>query len=61
MQAKGGITGKDKTVIEVVFNEKEYYDIKRNIYSIDENAFLSIYKTINTYGNGFEDMFVRRK
>jgi len=61
MKGKGGITGKDKTVIEVVFNEKEYYDIKRNIYLIDEKAFLSIYKTINTYGNGFEDIFVRRK
>lgn len=61
MRAEGGISGKEKIVIEVVFNEKEYYDIKKNIYLIDEKAFLSIYKTINTYGNGFEEFLVRRK
>lgn len=61
MKANGGISGKEKTVIEVVFNEKEYYDIKKNIHMIDESAFVSIYKTINTYGNGFEEFLVRRK
>ena len=61
MKAVGGISKKEKTVIEVVFNEKEYYEIKRNIYLIDESAFISIYKTINTYGNGFEEFLVRRK
>lgn len=61
IKAAGGITGDEKIVIEVVFNEKEYYDIKKNIYLIDEKAFLSIYKTINTYGNGFEEFFVRGK
>ena len=61
MKAVGGITGKEKTVIEVVFNEKEYYDIKKNIHLIDKDAFVSIYKTINTYGNGFEEFLVRRK
>lgn len=60
IKASGGISGNEKTVIEVVFNEKEYYDIKKNIYLIDENAFLSIYKTINTYGNGFEEFIARR-
>ena len=61
MKANGGISGKEKTVIEVVFNEKEYYDIKKNIHMIDDSAFVSIYKTINTYGNGFEEFLVRRK
>lgn len=61
MKANGGISGKEKTVIEVVFNEKEYYEIKKNIHLIDEGAFVSIYKTINTYGNGFEEFLVRRK
>lgn len=57
--AEGGLTGNEKKVIEVVFNKKEYYDIKKNIYLIDKNAFISIYRTINTYGNGFEDFSVR--
>lgn len=61
MSARGGMTNSEKVVIEVVFNEKEYYDIKKNIYLIDENAFLSVYKTINTYGNGFEEILLRRK
>lgn len=61
IKAEGGMTGNDKVIIEVVFNEKEYYDIRKNIYLIDDKAFLSIYKTINTYGNGFEDIFVRGK
>lgn len=61
MKANGGISGKEKIVIEVVFSEKEYYEIKKNIHSIDDSAFVSIYKTINTYGNGFEEFLVRRK
>lgn len=61
IKAEGGLTKNEKLVIEVVFNEKEYYDIKKNIYMIDEKAFISTYKTINTYGNGFEEIFIRRK
>lgn len=60
-KAEGGLTRNPKLVIEVVFNEKEYYEIKRNIYLIDKDAFISIYKSINAYGNGFEEIFVRRK
>ena len=40
-------------MIEVIFNEKEYYKIKRNIEKIDKEAFVSVYKSINVYGNGF--------
>lgn len=60
IEAKGGLTGNKKTMIEIVFNEKEYYDIKKNIYEIDNKAFISVYKSINAYGEGFDDMFVRR-
>lgn len=60
IEAKGGLTGNEKTMIEIVFNEKEYYDIKKNIYEIDNKAFISVYKSINAYGEGFDDMFVRR-
>ena len=61
IKVEGGLTRKEKLMIEVVFNEKEYYDIKNNIYLIDENAFISVYKSINAYGNGFDEIFIRRK
>ncbi len=61
IEVKGGLTKQDKIMIEVVFNEKEYYDIKQRIHLIDDKAFISIYKSINTYGEGFEKIFVRRK
>ena len=61
IKVEGGLTRKEKLMVEVVFNEKEYYDIKKNIYLIDDKAFISVYKSINAYGNGFEDVFIRRK
>ena len=39
---------------KVIFNEKEYYKIKHEIQKIDKDAFLSVYKAVNVYGNGFE-------
>lgn len=59
IKAEGGLTKENKKMIEVVFNEKEYYDIKKNIYSIDPNAFISVYKSVNTYGNGFEEVILK--
>lgn len=61
IKVEGGLTRKEKMMIEVVFNEKEYYEIKRNIHLIDSDAFMSVYKSINAYGNGFEQVVVRRK
>lgn len=61
IKAEGGLTRKEKMMIEVVFNEKEYYEIKKNIHLIDENAFMSVYKSINAYGNGFEQVVIRGK
>jgi uncharacterized membrane-anchored protein YitT (DUF2179 family) len=52
--SKGGVTKEEKEMIEVIFNEKEYYKIKRRIQQIDKNAFISVYKAVNVYGNGFE-------
>lgn len=61
IKSEGGLSRKERLMIEVVFNEKEYYEIKRNVHQIDKDAFISVYKAINTYGNGFTEMFVRRK
>lgn len=60
IQVEGGLTGHRKTMIEVVFNEKEYYEIKKNIHAIDSKAFISVYKSINAYGEGFGEIFIRR-
>lgn len=54
ISAKGGIHKDEKEMIEVIFNEKEYYRIKHEIQKIDKDAFLSVYKAVNVYGNGFE-------
>ncbi|MBR3891141.1 MAG: YitT family protein [Bacilli bacterium] len=54
ISAKGGIRRDEKEMIEVIFNEKEYYKIKHEIQKIDKDAFLSVYKAVNVYGNGFE-------
>ena len=54
ISAKGGIRKDEKEMIEVIFNEKEYYKIKHEIQKIDKDAFLSVYKAVNVYGNGFE-------
>ena len=59
IKGEGGLTRKDKLMIEVVFNEKEYYDIKKNIFLIDSKAFISVYKSINAYGYGFDEEFFR--
>lgn len=61
IKVEGGHTRKEKLMIEVIFNEKEYYEIKKNIHLIDNNAFMSVYKSINAYGNGFEKVIIRRK
>ena len=61
IKVEGGHTRTEKMMIEIVFNEKEYYEIKRNIHLIDSNAFMSVYKSINAYGNGFEKVIIRRK
>ena len=60
IKVQGGLTKQEKTMIEIVFNEKEYYDIKKNIYEIDNKAFISVYKSINAYGEGFEEIYIRR-
>lgn len=56
IEIKGGINLEKKDMIEVIFNEKEYYAIKHNIEEIDKNAFISVYKAVNVYGNGFKKL-----
>lgn len=53
---RGGINFDQKQMIEVIFNEKEYFKIKQNIEKIDNDAFISVYKAINVYGNGFQKL-----
>jgi len=53
LQVRGGMNLDEKEMIEVIFNEKEYFNIKSNIEKIDKDAFISVYKAVNVYGNGF--------
>ena len=59
IEVKGGINKDNKTMIEVIINEKEYYKIKHGIEKIDKQAFISVYKSINVYGNGFNKLSKR--
>lgn len=54
IEVSGGINLEKKKMIEVIFNEKEYFKIKQNIQEIDKDAFISVYKAVNVYGNGFQ-------
>lgn len=56
IEVKGGFDSLDKEMIEIVFNEKDYYKIKQNIEKIDKDAFISVYKAVNVYGRGFKKL-----
>ena len=56
IEVKGGLNNSEKMMIEVVINEKEYYKIKTSIEKIDKEAFISVYKAVNVYGNGFQTL-----
>lgn len=56
IEVKGGVNFDKKEMIEVIFNEKEYYQIKHNVENIDKDAFISVYKAVNVYGNGFREL-----
>ena len=56
IEIRGGINLEKKDMIEVIFNEKEYFKLKYNIEKIDKDAFISVYKAINVYGNGFNKL-----
>lgn len=56
IEVRGGINFDKKEMIEVIINEKEYFKIKHSIENIDKNAFISVYKVSNVYGNGFNEL-----
>ena len=56
IEVKGGFDKTSKEMIEVIINEKEYYKVKHAIEKIDKEAFISVYKAVNVYGNGFQKL-----
>ena len=56
IQVKGGFDNTDKQMIEVIISEKEFYKVKTAIEKIDKEAFVSVYKAVNVYGNGFQKL-----
>ena len=54
IEIHGGVSDNKQKMIEVIINEKEYYKIKVSIEKIDSKAFISVYKAVNVYGNGFK-------
>lgn len=59
VQAKGGYTGLDKTLIVCVMHNNEFYKMKEIIKSIDEKAFIYVTKASEVHGEGFSPDEVR--
>lgn len=53
IDAKGGYTGFDKTLIVCVMHNNEFYKMKEIIKSIDPKAFIYVTKASEVHGEGF--------
>lgn len=53
VDAKGGYTDNNKTVLICVMSNKEFYKMKEIIHQIDEKAFIYITKASEVHGEGF--------
>ena len=53
LQANGGYTKKDITIVQAAFDKQDYALIKQSIYQIDPNAFVTVTATNEILGYGF--------
>lgn len=53
VNAKGGYTDDDKTLLVCVMSNKEFYKMKELIHQIDEKAFVYVTKACEVHGEGF--------
>ena len=55
IHAEGGYQGAERIILRVVFDRKQYEDLKHFIKSVDPHAFVTYTQTNAVYGEGFID------
>ncbi len=55
-KVKGAYSGKEKTMVRIVFSRRDYNKIRSGIAKIDPKAFCTFYQTLFTGGEGFENL-----
>lgn len=53
INAKGGFTNLDRTLLVCVMSNNEFYKMKEIIYNIDEKAFIYVTRASEVHGEGF--------
>ena len=53
IEAKGGYKGERRVILRVVFDKRQFIDIKKYIHSIDPKAFITYTQTNAVFGEGF--------
>lgn len=56
LKAQGWYTKKDKNVLLILINQKEFPSLSKVIKDVDPRAFMSVSKTNSVYGEGFEEI-----
>lgn len=56
LRAQGWYTKKEKDVLLIVINQKEFPQLSRTIKEMDPKAFMSVSPTNNVYGEGFDEI-----
>lgn len=56
LSAKGGYTGEEKAVIMCVCKANQFYKLKKLVYQIDPDAFMTVTESTEVVGRGFKDL-----
>lgn len=57
IQAKGGYTGKEKSVIMCAVKVNQFHKLKRLVYAIDSGAFMMVTNSTEVVGEGFKSIY----
>lgn len=55
-KAKGGFSEKNKNVIVVVISRRDFIKLKKYIYSVDKEAFITVSNIYEVFGDGFKSL-----
>ena len=55
IRAEGGYQGENRVILRIVFDKKQYDELRKFIHSVDPHAFVTFTQTNAVYGEGFID------